>query len=155
MEEYETLIEKAYKEAKLADYMSYVTSKLIKDKKLLISVLDHINKSFMLSINAYLARERLYRRVPPVPKEPSLLIEMFFEQCSQNLNIEKSLKQVMLKINKAVSAYDERGMLLQRTDKYVFIGSDYELIDLKPDDVKTWLKQNIKFVNDLKEGLKA
>jgi hypothetical protein len=60
----------------------------------------------------------------------------------------------MLKVHKAVKAYNERGMLLERTNKYVFIGSDYELIDLKPDEVRTWLKQTISFVNDLKQRLK-
>lgn len=153
MEEYKTLIEDAYKEAKLADYMAYVTSKLVKDKKILISVLDHMNKSFTYSIKAFLSRERFYRRVPPLPSEAHLLIELFFEHCAENLNVEKNLKTIMLKINKAVNAYNDRGMLLERPSKYVFVGSDYELIDLKVDEVKIWLKQNIKFVNDLKQRL--
>ena len=127
---------------------------LVKDKKLVISVLDHINKSFVLAISAYLTRERIYRRVPPVPKEAKLLIELFFQHCAQNLRVENGLKQIILKINKALNAYDERGMLLQRTNKFVFIDSSYELIDLKPNDVKDWLKKNIKFVNILKESLK-
>ncbi|MBN1923437.1 MAG: hypothetical protein JW791_01600 [Nanoarchaeota archaeon] len=155
MEEYKTLIEQAYKEAKLADYMAYVTSKLVKDKKLLISIIDHINKSFYLALNAYLIKERLYRRVPPVPKEHELLIEMFFQNCAQNLKVEKGLKDTMLKINKAVNAYNERGMLLQRATKYVFVASNYELIDLKIDEVKEYLKKNLEFVNVIKEGLNA
>jgi hypothetical protein len=152
-EEYQQLIEKAYKEAKLADYMVYVTSKLVKDKKVLISVIDHINKSFILSITAYLTREREYRRVPPVPKEPLNLIELFFTHCAKDLNVENSLKNIITKINKALKAYDERGMLLQRSNKYVFISGSYELIDLKPKDVKEWLKLNIDFVNVLKQEL--
>ena len=74
-----------------------------------------------------------------MPKEPSLLINLFFEHCAEALNVEKNLKNVMVKINKAVNAYDERGMLLQRAEKFVFVSASYELIDLKMDDVKKWL----------------
>ncbi len=153
MDEYKSLIDQAYKEAKLADYMAYVTSKLVKDKKVVISILDHIHKSYMLSLTAFLSRERFYRRVPPVPKEPLLLIDLFFNQYAQSLNVNQSLKQVMLKISKAIKAYNERGMLLQRGTKYVFVAANYELIDVKPDDVKVWLKQNLNFINLMKEKL--
>lgn len=150
MEEYKILMENAYKEAKLADYMAYVTSKLVKDKKILISVLDHVNKSFTYSIKAYLMKERMYRRVPPLPSDNKSLIEMFFDESAKGLNVEKSLKFLMLKVNNAIKAYNDRGMLLERTNKYVFVAGNYKLIDFKVKDVKDLLKKNIDFVNVLK-----
>ena len=153
MEDYKTLIESAYREAKVADYMIYVTSKLVRDKKVLISVLMHLDKSFNNAITAYLTRERMFRRVPPVPSDSQLLVELFFEKCAQNLKVEKELKNVMIKINKAIKAYIGRGMLLERTNKYVFIAPNYELIDLRPNEVKEWIKKNIEFVNLLREDL--
>ena len=155
MEDYKTLIEQAYKEAKVADYMAYVTSKLVKDKKLVISIMEHMNKSFILSLNAYLTKERFFRRVPPVPAEPSLVIEMFFSECAKSLNVETSLKIVMQTINRAVKAYSDRGILLTKGEKYVFVSPNYELIDIKLDDVKKWLRQNITFVNMIRERLNA
>lgn len=153
MEDYKSLIEGAYREAKLADYMAHVTNKLVNDKKVLISVINHIHKSYNMALKAFLLRERMYRRVPPVPEDFNLLTDLFFNKCADALSINNGLKNNILKINKAVNAYDERGMLLERSKKYVFVSSSYELIDLKAEDVKDWLKENMNFVNALKKEL--
>ena len=153
MENYTDLISYAQKENKLADYMIYVTTKLVKDKKVLISILEHVNSSFSYAIRSYLIKQREFRRIPAIPTEPKSYIEMFFDRCAKELNISIDFKKIILKVNEAINAYNSRGMLLEKQSKYVFISSTYELIDFRIEDIKEYVNLNKEFVEKIKEGL--
>lgn len=153
MGDYKELVREAYREAKLADHMLYVTSKVVNDKKIVISVVDHLTKAFILSMKAFLDYERLYRRVSAVPEDTNMMIKLFFDECSKELKIEDSLMSIIFKLSNAMNAYNKRGMLLTRTERFVFVSQNYELIDLRMSEVKNWLKQSLRFVNVIKERL--
>ncbi|VVB75381.1 Uncharacterised protein [Candidatus Tiddalikarchaeum anstoanum] len=153
MEDYKIVAEQAFREAKMADHMAYVTSKIVNDKKIVISIVDHLSRAFMLSMKAYLIREKLRHNIKVVPEGDKEVTNFFFESYAQELKVEKSILSIIYRLFNAVNAYNSRGILLTRSDKYVFVSPEYELIDLNMNEIKEWLRDGLKFVNAIKERL--
>ncbi len=147
------LLEKAYRESKIADHMMYVTSKMIKDKRLLVSVLNHVRNSFLYSIKSFLLKERAFRRVAPLPSDDLLLVDLFFDNYSKRFGIDNNLKSKIRDVIKAKKAYDIRGMLLERSKKYIFISPDYSFIEFNVDEIKSLVKDGLNFVSKVKEEI--
>ena len=68
MEKFRSIVLEANKRLKLADHMLYVTYPLVKDHKLLIHILENIDKSLKCSIDAYLRYDRIYKRIKANPE---------------------------------------------------------------------------------------
>ena len=153
MDDARLVAEEAYREAKVADHMAFVTSKIVSEKKIIVSIINHLEKSFMLSIKSLLLNERLKKRLESLPTSDSELFELFSTSYSEELKIEKSLLDTIRRLHSAVQAYDSRGIILTRADKYVFVSEDYELIDFKLDNVKDWIRQGLNFVSIIKERI--
>ncbi len=153
MEDYKLLYEKAEREVKIADHMAYVTSRLIKDKKIIVSVVDHINKALLNSINSYMYREKMYKRLRNIPEDKGLLIRLFFSKYAKDLNLNKSLESMSQKIMRAMDSYNKQGMMLKRTNKFVVISPSYEVIDFDMNEVRKWLDEAKVFVKKIGEKL--
>lgn len=151
MEDYKLVSEQAYREAKMADHMAFVTSKVVNDKKIIISIVDHLSKAFILSIKSYMLFLKYKHKIESLPKDDKELLTIFFETYAQELKIEKSLLDVIQRLYNAVNAYETRGILLTRADKYVFVSPEYELIDFNLESIKNWLRDGVKFVSMIKE----
>lgn len=63
MEKYEESLAKAEKYLKTADHLTYITFPLIKEKRLLLKILEEIGLSLIHSINASLQYEYLYKKI--------------------------------------------------------------------------------------------
>lgn len=148
------LIEKAKREVMIADHMAYVTSRLINDKKIIVSVVDHLNKALLNSINAFMLYEKLYKRLRNVPQDNALLIRLFFSKYSKGLNLDINLESMSHKIMRAIESYNARGMMLTRTKRFVIVSPSYELIDFNIAEVKDWLRKARTFIDKVGEKLK-
>ena len=154
MEDYKLLIEKAKREIMIADHMTYVTSRLINDKKIVVSIVDHINKAVFHAMNAWMYYEKMYKRLRNVPQDTDLMLRLFFSKYAKVLNLENSLETMTRTIHHAMESYNKRGMMLTRTNRFVIVSPSYELIDFKRSDVKDWLNKTKNFVNIVGEKLK-
>ena len=54
MQKFNNFVLEANKKFKLADHIAYVTYPLLKETKLLLTILENTNKSLILALNAYL-----------------------------------------------------------------------------------------------------
>jgi len=146
-------MEKAKREVMIADHMAYVTSRLINDKKIIVSIIDHLNKAFLLSINSFMYYEKMYKRVRNVPQDSELLIRSFFSAYAKALNVDISLETIGYKMTRLIDSYTKRGMLLTRSTKYVIVSPEYELIDFNPNGIKDWVIKTREFVKTITEKL--
>ena len=67
MEKFRNLVLEANKALKLADHMLYVTYPLIKDNKLLVCILENIDKSIKKAIDAFIRYDLIYKRIRSDP----------------------------------------------------------------------------------------
>jgi hypothetical protein len=75
--------------------------------------------------------------------DETLLLNYFIENYSEKFSLNQDLKNDILTIFNSIKSYDLRGMILEKNDKYTFISENYELINLKFDELKKFIKTAI------------
>jgi hypothetical protein len=80
---------------KAVDHMTYVTFPLIKEKKLLIKILEEINKAVVNCVSSMLQYEYLHKRIK-LSQDARLNLLAFTEKSYKNFNITpEEVKQVV------------------------------------------------------------
>ncbi len=101
MEAYQLLARKAFNNFKAADHLTYVTLPLLKDTRLILTVLENLNLSLINGMNSILEYERLYRRISALPENLDLRLDVFkivgkrYNVTEEELNLIRSSKKIL------------------------------------------------------------
>ena len=77
MEKFQELRDAANKKLQLADHILTMTYPIVKDPKLLLSVVENLFLAFSYGIGSVLHYERLFKRIPPFPDNFASKFELF------------------------------------------------------------------------------
>ena len=95
MQEFRNLVLEAHRKLRLADHMAYITYPMLKETKLLLTILDNLDKSLKLSLNAYLYYERLYKRISIYPDDFKTKLDLFERGPAKRYNLENYSKLII------------------------------------------------------------
>ena len=146
MEKYEELRDKAAQKIKAADHMLNTTLPLVKDYRMLPSILEHIFLGMTYALQAVLAYDLLYKRIPSFDEHFQNRVQLFKSRC---------LDPHHFKLDQVISLQELHYLLLQRKkshtefirhDRFVMCAEDYQMTTLSEEDVKNYLKIAKKFV---------
>jgi len=105
-----------------AQHLTYVTYNIIKDKKVLINVLENLYKSILYGINAVLQAESILKRVK-IYKESSKNLEVFKKIAKQYGLDDKDTQFIDILIN-IIKKYKESGLVFSKGGKVVIMFED-------------------------------
>jgi len=105
-----------------AQHLTYITYNIIKDKKVLIKVLENLYKSVLHSINAILQVEANLKRVK-IYKESSKNLEVFKKIAKYYGLGDKDLQFIDTLIN-IIKKYKESGLVFSKGGKVVIMFDD-------------------------------
>ena len=117
----ENLVE-AEKILQTADHMVYVTFPLIKDKRLLLKILQEIKKSVAMCINSILQYEYLFKRIN-LYKEPKINFKIFIEKCAPAYFITKEEINLILELFDFVERHKESPFEFIKDDRVVILSN--------------------------------
>ena len=117
----ENLIE-AEKILQTADHMVYVTFPLIKDKRLLLRILQEIKRAVAICINSILQYEYLFKRIN-LYKEPKANFRIFLEKCAPIYSITKEEIALILELFDFVEKHKESPFEFIKDGKVVILSN--------------------------------
>jgi hypothetical protein len=153
MQGFKNLVLEANKHLRLADHMTYVTYPMLKDTKILISILDNLKKSLNKALDAYLYYERLYKRISFSPKDFTTKIDVFQRSAAIRYNL-KQYPQLIKEINFIIKKHKESPVEFSKGDKLVICNGNYKMKILQIKDVKDYLSKAKPFILKLSNILK-
>jgi hypothetical protein len=153
MEEFRKLVLEANRKLRLADHMAYITYPMLKETKLLLTVLDNLDKSLKASLNAYLHYERLYKRISPYPDDLKTKLEIFERGPAKRYNLQNYSK-LIIEVNNILKKHKESPMAFVKKDKLVICNRDYRMKVLEIADAKNYLAKAKPFILMLSNILK-
>ena len=112
----------AEKTIRAADHMVYVTFPLIKDKRLLLKILQEIKNAIALCINSILQYEYLYKRIK-LYKDPRLNFKIFIERCVPRYGITKEEINLILELFDFVEKHKESPFEFVKDEKLVVLSN--------------------------------
>ena len=112
----------AEKMIQTADHMIYVTFPLIKDKRLLLKILQEMKNAIALCINAILQYEYLYKRIK-LYKDSRLNFKIFIEKCVPRYRITKEEINQIMELFDFVEKQKESPFEFVKDEKLVVLGT--------------------------------
>jgi len=135
MEKFLENIEEAKKTIRTVDHMIYVTFPLIKDKRLLLKILQEIKIAVTSCINSILQYEYLYKRIS-LYKNSKENFNTFVKKCASRYRIDEEEIKLILELFDLAKKHKESPFEFIKEEKVVILSES-----LKP---KTFTIENAK-----------
>ncbi|MFA5887788.1 MAG: hypothetical protein WC852_03700 [Candidatus Nanoarchaeia archaeon] len=154
MDKLKQLITEANTELKKADHLAYVTYPMIRESKLLYAIAEVLYNSLYKGVEAVLAYERLYKRIPLVPGTFETEIELF-KDVSTRYGFSRSIVLLLLDLRRLVKAKKESPVEFVRKDKFVICDDDYNMSVLDINKIKAYVMDSKEFMEKLNHVMKS
>jgi hypothetical protein len=121
------LLDQARKEVRISDHIISVTMPMLKDKKLLLSATNHIEKS-IYHIMCYFVK----KSKKPIPSNQGLLKSMFFESYTG----PQEMIDIVKDVDKIVSMKQQEQISFIKGSDIVILTSNYKTNVIKEEEIK-------------------
>ncbi len=145
MEKFQEAREKAIKNIKIADHMLAVTYPLIKDAKLLLTVMDNIFLALANSIAAVLYYEALYKRIPNFEDKFDSKFNLFKTNIDK-LKIDRKFVPFIQDVKNIITEHKKSAVEFRKGDRLVICSDNYSLQVLSEAQVGAYLERAKEFI---------
>lgn len=154
MEDVSALLRESNLLLQRADHLLYITYPLIKDNKLLISILENLSSSLIKAMEAVLYYERMYKRIDMFADSFEVKFDIFKEKCAKTYNIEREFVVLIEDLKKIVNERRKSKIEFIRKDKYIICSNNYATKILTIDKLKEYLNTSKLFIRKVNTILK-
>jgi len=138
MEKFLENIIAAEKKVQTVDHMIYVTFPLIKDKRLLLKILQEIKNAVMNCISSILQYEYLYKRIT-LYKDPKSNFKIFIQKCTPRYQITKEEINLILELFDFIEKHKESPFEFIKDNKVIILSNDLNPKTLTIEKTKEFL----------------
>jgi hypothetical protein len=149
--EFQTLRNQALEKLKIADHLVGTTYSLVKEPKLLVSVIENIYQALDLTLSALLEYEKNFKTIPSYNQTFEGKMEVFRRKIVTKYDIKSDVTDFILDIKKTLDEHKKSNVEFTKKDAFVISDNNYNLTTLKIEDVKKVL---IKAKHHVEELLK-
>jgi len=149
MERYEEERDKALKRIKVADHMLNVTYPLLKEPKLLVSVMENLFLSLTNSMSALLYYERKYKSIPLFADNFDSKYEIFKTKTADKYHLEAQQLRMMREIKNLLVEHKKSPVEFAKGGKFVICSEDYTIKTVSVEDMKEYISKAKAFIQDI------
>jgi len=149
--EFQTLRNQALEKLKIADHLVGTTYSLVKEPKLLVSVIENIYQAFDLTLSALLEYEKNFKSIPAYNQTFEDKMEIFRRKIVTKYGISNDVTIFILDLKKTLDEHKKSNVEFTKKETFVITDNDYNLTTLKIEDVKKTL---VKAKHHIEELLK-
>ncbi len=135
MEEYKLSLEKSVKHMKIADHMIYTTYPLLKDKRLLLKILEELYNSALNLINAVLQYDYLYKRIN-LYQDSRANFQTFRDKCASRFGISREQVNSVLEIFSLIEKHRQSPIEFMKRDQLVIMSDGIKIDTLSIEKMK-------------------
>jgi len=154
MEKFLENILEAEKNLRTLDHIIYVTFPLIKDKRLLLKVIQDIKGVIANCITSILQYEYLYKRVS-LYRDSRENFKTFTEKCAQRYNIGKDEIKLILELFKLVENHKKSPFEFVKDEKIVILSENSKPTIMTLEKTKEFLIAAKDILRKTKDGIKG
>ncbi len=137
-EKYQESMQKAMKSLQIADHMAYVTYPIVKDKRLLLKILEEVYKTLLNTINAILQYDYLWKKIR-LYKDPKENFRVFRDYCAPRYMITKEQVIEILDILSLVEKHKRSPLEFSRNDKVIIMTDSLKTSIIDIEKIKKYL----------------
>lgn len=123
MQKFIQYLQEAQKIIRTSDHIIYVSYPLIKDKKILLKILEELKKAVAFCINAILQYDYLFKRIR-LSQEPKTNLQIFITKSSERYKITKQEVKGILELFELAETHKNSAMEIFKEDKVVILSEN-------------------------------
>jgi hypothetical protein len=148
MDEIEVSRARAKRYLHVADHMVYMTYGVVKDSKILLSVMDSIFLSLTNCMTALLEQEKKFKAIPLVPKGFEAKF-MLFRDVAQKFKLDDAYISMMRDVKDTILDHKTSPVAFRRKEQYVICSDSYHMRTINVDQIKEYLRMTREFFSDI------
>lgn len=141
--------EKAQKHVKIADHMLTQTYPLVRDPKLLLSVLESLYAGLQEAVAAILLYEKYHKRINTIAKDFDIQYNMLKLEVANRHNIPNDLIRFVQEVKKSVQAHKNSPVEFSRKDAFVICSPEYKTQVLSVEHSKEAVQKAKQFIKTM------
>ena len=149
MERFIEMVKRANKLYDTADHLAYITYPLVKDTKLIITIIENLYASLVAGMDALLYYDRLYKRINPYSENFHSKFEIFKTKTAPRYGIDRQKILLILDLREIIKKRQESPMEFIRKESYVIASHDYQLKMISIEKTKQYLEDSKDFFEKL------
>ncbi len=146
MEVHEEYFMRAKRQLHIADHMIYMTYNLVRDPKLLLSVMDNIFLALTNAITAVLHYEHQYKEIPRVPEGFEAKFLLFKEKCARKSDVDEAYFHFIREVKDIIMEHKTSPVEFRRHDTYIICTDHYKMRTISIDKIKSYLRLTKDFI---------
>ena len=146
MELYQLHYKKAVGFFKSADHLIYVTMPVVRDVKIITTVLDNVHLALLHGMDAALEYERHFRRVLPLATNYDMRFDVFKKRVVGKQGISIQEADFIAEIKNLVDERKGASMEFTRSGKVIICSEDYNMKTLSIEEIKKYLSTTRNFL---------
>ena len=139
MEKFIEYLQEAQKIIRASDHLIYVSYPLIKDKKILLRVIEELKKAIAFCINAILQHDYLYKRVE-LSKNTKTNMQTFITKSAPKYSISREEIKKILGLFELVEKHRQSAMEFLKDGKVVILSQNMSSESLSTEKTKEFLE---------------
>ncbi|MBI2650968.1 hypothetical protein HYX01_00680 [Candidatus Woesearchaeota archaeon] len=148
MEKFHELKDAAIKKLQIADHILTMTYPLVKDQRLLVSVLENLFLAFSYGMSSVLHYELFFKRVAPFPDNFASKFELF-KNCAAKYKFGNEHLRIMQEIKEIVLAHKKSPMTFSRNEDFVICNENYGLKRISANMLKEYINNAKLFIKNI------
>lgn len=149
MEKFLELRQKSMKELKSAEQALNFTFPLVKDNKVLLSVVNHLFLASTDIMGSLLYFEVLRKRISPFEDNFESKYHLFRTKILDRHNIDKDYLRLVRDLKDTILAHHESPIEFSRGERLIICNDNYELKQISPEFLKKAISKTKLFIDDV------
>jgi len=149
MESFQIFKTQAVEKFKVADHLISTTYPMIREPKLLVSVIENLYAALELSITALIEYEKSLGQILSYNASIEGRLDIFQRKIMSKYEINQDLVDFILVLKKTCDEHKKSNIEFRKKDTFVVADNDYNLIMLDFEEVKKTLAKTKNYMNKL------
>lgn len=150
MEKFIELREVAEKKIKIADHMLNVTYPLLKEGKLLMSVVDNLFLAYSNTMGSILYYDRMFNKIPSFEDNFDSKFNLFFQKSIKFHDIDNMFIKDMKDLKEIIVEHKKSAVEFTKKDKLVICSDKFETKIITVKDMQSYINKCILFIKEAK-----
>ena len=154
MESFQILRAQAEEKLKIADHLIGTTYSLVKEPKLLVSVIENIYHALDLTVSALLEYEKNLKILPSYTNTFEGRMDLFRRKIATKYDIKIDVMNFIINIKNTLDEHKKSSVEFTKKEKFVISDNDYNITTLSAEDVKKTLAKARHIIDELLKIIK-
>lgn len=148
METFKNLVLETNRHYRLADHITNVTYPLLKDSRLLLSMIDNLDKCVKCALDAYIYIEKINNRISVFPTDLPTKLHVFSKTAAIRHNVN-GFQILIREIDEITNKHKESPVEFIKDNKLYMYNREYKARTLDIKDIKLYLLKTKPFIVQL------